>query len=504
VSTEPSAEETAPGDRLRSSRPSLEEGTVLAGRYRVERIIGEGGMGDVYLATHLVIDKRVAVKVLALEQMRRDRTITRFLQEAKAASKIRHPNVVDITDFGEDHGRAFFVMEYLEGEDLDHLLKREGRIPWERARAILVQLLEALGAAHRAGIVHRDIKPHNSFITPGPHGGEIVKVIDFGIAKLRTEGSEEQLTRTGAIMGTVEYMSPEQGLGADIDGRSDLYSVGVILYRMLTGTVPYVASNPMATLYQHIHGEIPSPRTAVPEAGISPGVDAVVRRALAKKKEDRFASAEAFIEALNAAEHEPTSVEAPPRRTPRWALAGVAGVLLIGGFVWLDVRQRAPASETTLAQPSTAANVVGSTTDSVPEVPALQDPEATSTNALHDPVVGTETSTIEDDDHDSEAEAASPSSDASSTLPVRRTARALRGALARVEGKVQTCGKKAGLFPGEKVRVEIRIATDGRVTAAEVVGSFSKVGATCIQKAVRRAMFGPASRPQIHVHTFEL
>jgi eukaryotic-like serine/threonine-protein kinase len=487
---------------------------VLAGRYRVERIIGEGGMGDVYLATHLVIDKRVAVKVLALEQMRKDRTITRFLQEAKAASKIRHPNVVDITDFGEDDGRAFFVMEYLEGEDLDRLLKREGRISWERARAILVQLLEALGAAHRAGIVHRDIKPHNSFITPGPHGGEIVKVIDFGIAKLRTEGSEEQLTRTGAIMGTVEYMSPEQGLGAEIDGRSDLYAVGVILYRMLTGTVPYTASNPMGILYQHIHGEIPSPRTAVPEAGISRGVDAVVRRALAKNKEERFASAEAFIEALNVADHEPTSVEAPPHRTPRWALAGVAGVLLIGGFVWFGVRHRAPASETTLAQPSYAANVVGSATDSVPDVPASQDPGASPTvaaDAGHDPVAGTGTSTMEDDDHDSEAdedvvgdEAASPSSDASSKLPVRRTARALRVALARVEGKVQTCGKKAGLFPGEKVRVEIRIATDGRVTAAEVVGSFSKVGATCIQNAVRRAMFGPASRPQIHVHTFEL
>jgi eukaryotic-like serine/threonine-protein kinase len=508
-------------------RSSLEAGSILAGRYRVERLIGEGGMGEVYLATHLVIDKPVAVKVLAPEQMRRDRTVTRFLQEAKAASKIRHPNVVDITDFGESDGCAFFVMEYLEGEDLDHLLKREGRISWERTRAILVQLLEALGAAHRAGVVHRDIKPHNCFITPSPHGDEVVKVIDFGIAKLRIEGSEEQLTRTGAIMGTAEYMSPEQGLGQDIDGRSDLYSVGVILYRMLTGTVPYLGPNPMAILYQHIHGEIPSPSAAAPEAGISPGVQALMRRALAKDRDMRFASAEAFIEALHAADDAPALSAA--RRTRKWALAGIGGVLLVGGLAWLGTRD-STVPQTELAQPSPAANVAGSAI--APDATATPDANISGaasanermateavraddrpTNGDDDVTADTPAVNVEGDDDDdptqdddpADDEAAPPSSAASPTgPPVRRSARALRSALSKIAGKVGTCGKKAGLFPGEKVRVEIRIGTDGKVDTAEIVGSFSKAGATCIENAVRTARFGPAARPQTYVHTFDL
>ena len=255
--------DTEPEER-RYERTTLEEGTVLAGRYKLHGLIGEGGMGDVYLATHLKIDKKVAVKVLAPEQMRRTRTVNRFLQEAKAASKIRHPNVVDITDYGEAEGCAFFVMEYLEGEDLSQMLKRIGRIEWERAKRIATQLLEALSAAHKAGIIHRDIKPHNCFITPTDRERDFVKVIDFGIAKLR-EGTGEQLTRTGTIVGTAEYMSPEQGLGQELDGRSDLYSVGIILFRMLTGEVPFKAANPMGVLYHHIHSDVLPPARPAPK-----------------------------------------------------------------------------------------------------------------------------------------------------------------------------------------------------------------------------------------------
>ena len=237
----PDESETLATNASLVERTTLQPGTVLAGRYRIETLIGEGGMGDVYRAKHLKIDKDVAIKVLAPEQMRRPRTVSRFLQEAKAASRIRHENVVDITDYGESDGCAFFVMEYLAGEDLSFLLKREGRLPWARIKPICIQLLRALSAAHAAEIVHRDIKPHNCFLTERGGKTDFVKVIDFGIAKLYGEGSGEQLTKTGAIIGTAEYMSPEQGMGAELDGRSDLYSVGIIMYRMLTGEVPFSA-----------------------------------------------------------------------------------------------------------------------------------------------------------------------------------------------------------------------------------------------------------------------
>ncbi|MEX1369211.1 MAG: serine/threonine-protein kinase, partial [Nannocystaceae bacterium] len=317
-------------------RTPLARGTVLAGRYRIEELIGEGGMGDVYRATHLKIDKDVAIKVLAPEQMRRPRTVSRFLQEAKAASRIRHDNVVDITDYGESDGRAFYVMEYLAGEDLSFVVKREGRLPWSRIKPICIQLLRALSAAHAAEIIHRDIKPHNCFLTERNGNPDFVKVIDFGIAKLYGEGSGEALTQTGTIIGTAEYMSPEQGMGGELDGRSDLYSVGIIIYRMLTGQVPYRGGNPMAILYQHIHAERIPPSVACPEAEIDPRVDALVLEAMAKDREDRFDSAEAFIAAIEAIDDgpyvaPPVAADASPRRVPWLALAAavvVGGALL--------------------------------------------------------------------------------------------------------------------------------------------------------------------------------
>ena len=498
-------------------RSMLDPGTILAGRYRIQELIGEGGMGDVYLAEHRTIGKQMAVKVLAPQQMRRPRTVSRFLQEAKAASKIRHENVVDITDYGESDGCAFFVMEYLRGEDLSVLLKREGRQPWSRIKPICIQVLKALSAAHAAGVVHRDIKPHNCFVTPRDDGTEQIKVIDFGIAKL-AEGSEEQLTRTGAIMGTAEYMSPEQGMGSDLDGRSDLYSVGVILYRMLTGSVPYRGNNPMAILYQHIHSDRVPPSEACPEAGIGADVDALVLKALSQERDARFASAEAFIEAVEAIDDVGTGVPAAPAASARrWLFIGgaAAAAVLLGvvGLRMLGNDDSGAAASAKSTPPADSAPVVDPVTPSVVDsaTPSVVDSAAESTGPIDPSPAGSETTSstgTPDEDGDSE-ESGAPLETAdeprpAAVLPTRRTSREIRSRLDRVTGKVKACGKKAGLFPGESVSVRLTIAANGRVQSAKVQGAFSRKGASCIESVVRGTRFSAARQAQTANHRFTL
>jgi serine/threonine protein kinase len=478
-------------------RQTLPSGTILAGRYRIDALIGEGGMGDVYRAQHLTIDKPVAIKVLAPEQVRRSRIVSRFLQEARAASRIRHDNVVDITDFGDSDGLVFFVMEFLDGEDLSRLLKREGRLPWARARGIILQILDALAAAHRAGIVHRDIKPHNCVMTQREGRVDFVKLIDFGIAKLRDAGgSGEQLTRTGAIVGTAEYMSPEQGSGTELDGRSDLYSVGVILYRMLTGEVPFAGGNPMAVLYQHIHGVLRPPSVACPDAAIGPELDALVTKALAKDREGRFVDAEDFAAAVRAvSEDGGLARRRQSSRARTWLAVGVAiPAIAIAGW-WFTRTPEAPtaAPSTTsaaIAEPPTPVEppTTPSTTTTPSSMPAVDPPLPTPTP----PIVPTPTPT---------AEPAPPTAPA---VPTTRTAKAVRSALEKVGDRVRACGKKAGLFPGEAVTVGVVIAPSGKVTTAAVKGAFNAAGAQCIEAAVRSAKFTAAVREQKLDHRFVL
>ncbi len=504
--------------------PSLPEGTLLAGRYVLGRMIGEGGMGEVYLATHHKIDKQVALKLLAPEQARRPRTVSRFLQEAKAASKIRHPNIVDITDFGEDQGRAFFAMEYLEGEDLSFLLKREGRISWERTRAIMVQLLEGLGAAHDAGILHRDVKPHNCFISPREHSPEFVKIIDFGIAKIR-DGSEEQLTRTGAIMGTAEYMSPEQGQGAELDGRSDLYSVGVILYRMLVGRVPFKAGNPMATVFQHVHDAPVPPSKACPEAKFGGMVDALLAKALAKEPDDRFASPAEFIAAMQAIEDPGAAAPREGTRVRPWPIvAGLVLVLLaVGG--WIASRSWAPS--TPPAETTAAFEEAKASRSSAPDPPPNVDPagpadtpervDVAAAALSADERPASEASVPADADADPRSEPTPPlerseaaEADADDppaprpSVPLRRSQRQVQNVLQKLRGKVTACGKKSGLFPGEKVSVTASIGTGGKPTKVSVSGAHAAEGVACITKALKRAKFGPAQRVQTVEHRFTI
>ena len=265
-------------------------GTVIANRYRVMRKMGEGGMGTVYLAEHVAIEKLVAIKVLLHEYARKAELKERFLQEAKAAAKIGHENIVDITDFGTTPNQSvFFAMEYLDGAELSNVIKKDGAMEWRRAKPILVQICRAMSAAHSKGIVHRDMKPENIFLIEREGRPDFVKVLDFGIAKVSSMGDgERRLTRTGMIFGTPEYMSPEQAQGHLPDHRVDIYALGVIMYEMLTGQVPFKADTFMGILTKHIF-ETPSRPSEVNPA-IGGGVEEIILKAMSKDREHRFHS----------------------------------------------------------------------------------------------------------------------------------------------------------------------------------------------------------------------
>ena len=290
------------GRHMSSHDPSLlQPGTRLGRRYVIRGHLGGGGMAQVYRGEHETIDRPVAIKVLAEDLARRPSVVVRFLQEAKASSKVRHENVVEVTDFGEtDKGLPFMVMEFLEGECLDETLEREGPIPWDRARPMLLQILAALQAAHAHGVIHRDIKPANVFRVTQMGSPDFIKVFDFGIAKvLQPDGSPgNPLTIEGQVMGTPAYMSPEQCLGEKVDARSDLYAVGVIAYEMLTGEPPFVSEDSATLLYNQVYGKVRRMSEVAPDQNIDRGVESIVQRALAKHPKDRPASAQEFAEML--------------------------------------------------------------------------------------------------------------------------------------------------------------------------------------------------------------
>jgi serine/threonine-protein kinase len=277
-------------------------GHTLADRYQVQKLLGDGGMGSVYLAEHVTLRKRVAIKVLHQELCRDQTQVDRFLQEARAASMIGHENIVDIVDFGPvPGGSVFFAMEFLEGEDLAELLVREGRLPWARARGLILQVLRALSAAHDKGIIHRDLKPANCFLVKRSDGRDFVKVLDFGIAKVTgTEDGGGGLTRTGAVFGTAKYMAPEQACGETADNRTDVYAAAICLYEFMTGTVPYDGDNFMRVLSQHLTEPLTPPTTKAPDADISPAVEAIIVKALSKRREDRYQSMDEFAAAVEA------------------------------------------------------------------------------------------------------------------------------------------------------------------------------------------------------------
>jgi serine/threonine-protein kinase len=329
----------------------LAPGQIIRGKYRTVRKLGQGGMGVVYLAEHLMLGGQLALKFLAAELSRNPQFIRRFRQEARAAYQLRHPNIVEVVDLDQDEdGSLFIAMEFVAGPSLRSVLHEAPHgLPVERALHIARGLAAGLAAAHARGAIHRDIKPENILLGTQPDGSEQPKVLDFGIAAM-TEGITN-LSRTHGLLLTPEYAAPEQWRGtpaAELDGRTDLYALGGVLYEMLTGRTPYRAVNMEGWMYQHLQG-VPQPieRLRPKLAREHPGLEAIVMRLLARDREQRYSSAAAFLEATGPQRPAPrpiTVVEKPPAPIPKparapmpkwvWAAALAVVGLGIGAGIW--------------------------------------------------------------------------------------------------------------------------------------------------------------------------
>jgi eukaryotic-like serine/threonine-protein kinase len=286
------------------------KGTRLADRYAIEERVATGGMGTVFVAMDERLGRRVAVKVLKEELAHDPRFVERFRREARAAGALSHPNVAGVYDFGQDSERHFMVMEMASGRDLAQMLREEGRLSPDRVVRIGTQIAEALGHAHSAGLVHRDIKPANVIIGEE----DKVKVTDFGIARA---AGDSTLTATGSVLGTAHYISPEQAAGDRIGPPTDIYSLGIVLYEMLTGTLPFTGDSALAVAMRHVSDEVPAPSEL--NRDVPDGLDDVVAKATAKAPKDRFASGSDLAAALA------TSLS-PTADQPAVAATAVVGV----------------------------------------------------------------------------------------------------------------------------------------------------------------------------------
>jgi beta-lactam-binding protein with PASTA domain/predicted Ser/Thr protein kinase len=320
-----------------SSRPHphhLVPDLVVDGRYRLVCRVGSGGMADVWLAEDQQLGRRVALKLLHGRFAEDEQFVERFRREASHAAGLQHPNVVSVYDRGSWDGTSYIAMEYVEGPTLKEIVRERGALDPGLATDVIVQVLRAAGYAHKRGIVHRDLKPHNVILDEEGR----VKVTDFGIAR----AGASEMTETGAILGTAQYLSPEQAQGLAVDARSDLYSIGVMLYELLTGRVPFDAESAVTIALKHV-SEAPLPPAEL-APGVPGGLEAVVLRALAKDPADRFADADEFIAALQAPGDGPAAAYAPPvretvvgvERRRRWPwLVALLALAALGLLAWL-------------------------------------------------------------------------------------------------------------------------------------------------------------------------
>ncbi|MGH7470462.1 MAG: serine/threonine-protein kinase, partial [Longimicrobiales bacterium] len=285
-----------------SPTSSLQIGSVLAGRYRILSRLGDGAMGSVYLAEHLKIGRKDAIKVLRDSLAGDAESMARFVRGARGVSRIRHENVCTIYDFSDTaEGVQFLAMEYIPGLTLREVLTQQGTVPLERALGITVQAAGALQAAHDAGIVHRDLKPANIMLMTRRDGSDLVKVVDFDIAKAEDDTSESEVTRFGFVVGTPEYMSPEQLTGESLDGRSDVYSLALVVYRMLTGLLPFRVENTREMLVSRLTQDPMTLAQLAPGSSFPPSLQIALDAALKRNPKERTPSAAAFAKAMTEA-----------------------------------------------------------------------------------------------------------------------------------------------------------------------------------------------------------
>jgi serine/threonine protein kinase len=487
---------------LRSGESGVHEsldlsGTLLADRYRVVRRLGSGGMGTVYLAEHIVLRKSFAVKVLSTDFWSKRSSVDRFLQEARTASLIQHHNVVEITDFGYAEDKVpFLVMELLEGDELGDVIRRDGAMPWPRVRALMLQILAALEAAHERGIIHRDMKPQNCFCVHRSDGELVVKVLDFGIAKVINDDADyKTLTRPGTVMGTPHYMSPEQANSEILDVRADVYSAGVIAFELLTGRVPYQARGFLGVLSKVLTEDIPSMASIAPEAKVPAKVEAIVRRAMAKDRKDRHATAAEFAAAIRALPEDLGATRA--KRAPLWIGAGVL-VSVLG--VLALVAGGDPALE---ANPHADADPPAPSLASQPEMPPEPQPAPTGEPPVEPPAVAPSV-TVE--------ETPAPPSQPKSTLKTSKKGKSTTGAIAETTTELpdrpSNADIDAALEPARaaarrcreqhktlirSVKVELTVTPEGKVAKARAVSSEQgNPVATCVEKAVSGSSFPPS------------
>ena len=299
---------------------------ILAGRYELIEKIGDGGMAVVYKAKDRLLNRFVAIKILKPEFIKDPKFTDSFRRESQAAAGLSHPNIVSVYDVGKEGNIYYIVMEVLEGDTLSDVIKREGRLDEKKAIDIAKKIALALSAAHKKNIIHRDVKPHNILITEDG----TVKIADFGIAK--TVNSGTIVNNTNTVMGSVHYLSPEQARGGYVDARSDIYSLGIVLYEMLTGTVPFDGDNPVSVAMMHMNEDVKPPSLVNP--AVSPELDSVVLKATAKHQPDRYKSADEFFEALKEAESAIDSRRSGYGLTAFYAIAkdGQSEVPADGGF----------------------------------------------------------------------------------------------------------------------------------------------------------------------------
>jgi serine/threonine protein kinase len=292
--------ESGSGMSAAGERDEVGSGQIIDGRYRIIAKLGEGGMGEVYAAEHVHIEKRVAIKLLRHEILAHPEAVSRFRQEARSASSIGHENSISIEDFGKlQDGRIYLCMELLDGKPLNDLLLQP--MAPERVLNILIQTCHGLAAAHRKNIVHRDMKPENIFVTVMPSGAEVPKILDFGIAKVQgNDGGNNGLTKTGTIFGTPYYMSPEQALGQRVDHRADIYAMGVIMYECFTGSIPFSGESFMGILTKHITADPTPPAQRALENGrvLPAGIEPIILRAMKKNPEDRQNTMDELVQEL--------------------------------------------------------------------------------------------------------------------------------------------------------------------------------------------------------------